>query len=107
MIKDCVEKFINKYNLTGTFIVAFSGGYDSMCLLDVLSKISDDIIAVHLNHNWRGEESRQEEQNCREFANHANIKYYTETLSDDIEKTETAAREASCLLYTSPSPRDA
>ena len=94
MIKDCVEKFINKYNLTGTFIVAFSGGYDSMCLLDVLSKISDDIVAVHLNHNWRGEESRQEEQNCREFANHANIKYYTETLSDDIEKTETAAREA-------------
>ena len=59
MIKDCVEKFINKYNLTGTFIVAFSGGYDSMCLLDVLSKISDDIVAVHLNHNWRGEESRQ------------------------------------------------
>lgn len=94
MIKDCVEKFINKYNLTGTFIVAFSGGYDSMCLLDVLSKITNNIVAVHLNHNWRGEESQKEEENCRKFAQSKNIKYYTETLSDNIEKTETSAREA-------------
>ena len=94
MIKDCVEKFINKYNLTGTFIVAFSGGYDSMCLLDVLSKITNNIVAVHLNHNWRGEESQKEEENCRKFAQSKNIKYYTETLPDNIEKTETSAREA-------------
>ena len=74
--------------MTGTFIVAFSGGYDSMCLLDVLSKITNNIVAVHLNHNWRGEESQKEEENCRKFAQSKNIKYYTETLSDNIEKTE-------------------
>ncbi len=94
MIKEKVEKFINKYNLTGTFVVAFSGGYDSMCLLDVLSKITKNIVAVHLNHNWRGEESRQEEQNCCEFTQKRGIKYYTETLQDNVEKNETAAREA-------------
>ena len=94
MIKERVEKFINKYNLTGTFIVAFSGGYDSMCLLDVLNKITKNVVAIHLNHNWRGDESRQEEQNCREFAQKLGVKYYTEILPDNIEKTETAAREA-------------
>lgn len=94
MIKDKIQKFINKYNLSGTFIVAFSGGYDSMCLLDVLYKMNFDIVAIHLNHNWRGEESRKEEKNCKNFAKQNNIKYYTETLPDNIEKTETTAREA-------------
>ena len=94
MIKDKVSKFIKKYNLSGTFIVAFSGGYDSMCLLDILHKMNCDVVAIHLNHNWRGDESRKEEQNCKNFTLKNNIKYYTETLPENIEKTETAAREA-------------
>ena len=94
MIKNKVKSFIKKYNLTGTFIVAFSGGYDSMCLLDILYKLGHDIIAVHLNHNWRGEESQKEQENCKKFAQANNIKYYTETLPDYIEKTETSARKA-------------
>ena len=94
MIKQRVENFINKYNLAGTFLVAFSGGYDSMCLLDVLSKISQNVVAIHLNHNWRGEESKKEENNCRVFAKSRNIKFYAETLPENVEKTETAAREA-------------
>ena len=80
--------------MTGTFIVAFSGGYDSMCLLDILYKLGYDIVAVHLNHNWRGEESQKEQENCKKFAQANNIKYYTETLPDYIEKTETSARKA-------------
>lgn len=94
MIKDKVENFIKKYNLTGTFIVAFSGGYDSMCLLDILYKLGHDVVAIHLNHNWRGEESQKEQENCKKFAQANNIKYYTETLPDNVEKTETSAREA-------------
>lgn len=65
-----------------------------MCLLDVLYKLNCDIIAVHLNHNWRGEESLQEAKVCENFCNQRNIKFYTETLSDDIPCTETCAREA-------------
>ena len=94
MIEEKVKDFINKYNLSGTFIVAFSGGYDSMCLLDILNKSKYDAVAAHLNHNWRGKESLDEAQNCFEFANKNNIKFYTETLGTEIEKTETAAREA-------------
>ena len=94
MIVEKVKDFIKKYNLSGTFIVAFSGGYDSMCLLDILNKAGYDVAAVHLNHNWRGKESLEDAKNCREFAEKNNIKFYSETLGNEIEKTETAAREA-------------
>ena len=65
-----------------------------MCLLDILSKIHDDIVAIHLNHNWRGAESLNEAKNCENFAKSHGIKFYTETLPDCVEKTETAARDA-------------
>ncbi len=94
MIVEKVKDFIKKYNLSGTFVVAFSGGYDSMCLLDILNKAGYDVAAVHLNHNWRGKESLEDAKNCREFAEKNNIKFYSETLGNEIEKTETAAREA-------------
>ena len=94
MITNKVEDFIKKYNLTGTFIVAFSGGYDSMCLLDILNKSGYNIVAAHLNHNWRGKESFDEAENCLEFTKQNNIQFYSETLGSDIEKTETAARKA-------------
>jgi len=88
-----IKSFIKKYNLSGTFIVAFSGGYDSMCLLDMLYK-DYDVVAVHLNHNWRGEESLNEAKVCENFCLTRGIKFYTETLGDDIAHTETCAREA-------------
>lgn len=94
MIRDNVKNFIEKYNLSGRFILAFSGGFDSMCLLDILYKMGADVVAVHLNHNWRGEESLKEAKNCEVFAKSRNIAYYSETLPEDVPKTETAAREA-------------
>lgn len=94
MICSQVKSFLEKYNLSGTILVAFSGGYDSMCLLDVLNKLGKNIIAIHLNHNWRGKESLADEENCRNFTKERNIQFYCETLDDSIPKTETVAREA-------------
>lgn len=91
---EVVKNFIEKYNLSGTFIVAFSGGYDSMCLLDIMHKLNLRTVAVHLNHNWRGEESLNEAKNCEEFAKTTGIEFYSEILPENIAKTETAAREA-------------
>ncbi len=87
-----IKSFIEKYKLSGTFIVAFSGGYDSMCLLDMLEGY--DVVAVHLNHNWRGEESLNEAKACEKFCMMRGIKFYTETLGDDVPHNETCAREA-------------
>lgn len=96
-IKEKVRTFLDQYGIlenTAPVLVAFSGGYDSMCLLDIVGKFTDNVVAIHLNHNWRGEESDKEELNCRKFCENNNIKFYSEKLSKDVKKTETAAREA-------------
>ncbi len=97
---EIVEKFLENYDLTkpeDTFIVGFSGGCDSLCLLDILKELSKKygfkLVAAHLNHNWRGEESLQEEINCRNFCEKTGIDFVSEML-EDVDKTEIAAREA-------------
>ena len=94
-----IKSFLKKYNLTDKkliYLVGFSGGYDSMCLIHALKKVApkNKIIALHLNHGWRGEESDREEENCKNFCAQNGIEIYCEKLSEDIAHTETAAREA-------------
>ena len=101
MINRIVE-FLKEHNLQDkTVIVGFSGGFDSMCLLDILSKIKDlpeffdfEIIAAHFNHNWRGKESLKEQEICRLFAASRGIEFYTKTAPDSLRKTENDARIA-------------
>lgn len=95
-----IKKFLKKYDLLSqekTFVVGFSGGYDSMCMLDILHKISQKegfrLIALHLNHNWRGREAEIEQENCENYCKQNNIEIYTETLPEGTPKTETIARE--------------
>lgn len=99
MIKT-IDKFLDEYHLKDpdkTYFVGFSGGCDSLCLLDILNEKSKQygfkLIALHLNHNWRGEESLQEEQNCKKFCDKMGIDFISETLKDG-QKTESFAREA-------------
>ena len=94
---DTVKSFLEKYSLLQPDIklfLAFSGGYDSLCQLDILKKLNANVTAIHLNHNWRGAESLCDENNCREFCKKNNIDFYCEMLPDNIPKTETAARNA-------------
>ena len=50
-------------------VVLLSGGRDSVCLLDVAVRIAgaDQIVALHVNHGLRGEESDGDETYCREL----------------------------------------
>lgn len=92
-----VNSFLEKYGIKNSgkkVLLGFSGGYDSLCLLHVLNKLAISVTALHLNHNWRGEESQKDELFCCDFCTKNGIEFYAETLSDNIPKTETAAREA-------------
>lgn len=98
---EVVEKFLDEFNLKNsenTLLVGFSGGCDSLCLLDILNVLSQKygfkLVALHLNHNWRGEESMQDERNCAEFCEKHNIEYVFEVLEESGQKTESFAREA-------------
>lgn len=99
---DRIVEFLKKYHLEDkTVIVGFSGGYDSMCLLDILSKVKDlpeffdfNVIAAHFNHNWRGEESLREQEVCRLFAASRGFEFYTKTAPSNLKKTENDARIA-------------
>ncbi|MSN24464.1 MAG: tRNA lysidine(34) synthetase TilS [Geobacter sp.] len=54
-----------------TLIVALSGGADSTALLDLLARLPEyhpRLVAVHLNHCLRGDESDQDEEFCRKLA---------------------------------------
>ena len=99
---DRIVKFLKENDLQDkTVIVGFSGGYDSMCLLDILSKIKDmpeffdfDVVAAHFNHNWRGEESLKEQEICRIFAASRGFEFYTKNAPANLKKTENDARIA-------------
>lgn len=97
-----VADFLKKYNLQDkTIILGFSGGFDSMCLLDILAKLREmpdfydlNVIAAHFNHNWRGEEALKEQEVCKLFAASKGFEFYTKTASIDLKKTENDARIA-------------
>lgn len=93
-----VKNFLEKYNLADnkkTFVIGFSGGFDSCVMLDILFNLQKEfnfkLCAAHLNHGWR-KESDSEEIVCKEFCYQRNIDFYTEKLDTSIPKTETAAR---------------
>ncbi len=76
-------------------LVGVSGGMDSICLLHMLCGADNvKVVAVHLNHCWRGVESDADEVFVRDFCAQSGVEFYSEKLSDDCPKTETAARDA-------------
>lgn len=76
-----VKQTIEKYGLIDssvrTVAVGFSGGADSVCLMDILSSFKDEygiiIKAVHVNHNIRGAEAERDEMFVRRFCSDRNI----------------------------------
>ena len=100
IIIEKVLEFLKNYDLISNkevFLVGFSGGADSLCLLDILAKLSKkyefSLIAAHLNHNWRAKESLLEEKRAKKYCEENKIPFYSETLSQDLPHTELEARK--------------
>ena len=89
-----VIEFLSRNKLFGkTFVLGFSGGYDSMCLLNILSSLDVNLIVAHFNHGWR-KEADIEEEHCKTFCDNLDVKFVSERASADLKKTETDARNA-------------
>lgn len=97
-----VINYINKHNLVvpnSTIIVGLSGGTDSVCLLHVLSSISNiyniTLIAAHLNHNWRSkEETDIDLKICVNLCDMLNIKLITKSLESTEHIKSSGSKEA-------------
>ena len=97
-----VEAFITKYNLLNhndLYIVALSGGADSVALLLLLKEQGFRIHAAHCNFHLRGEESDRDETFCVELCGRLGIELHrvhfdTNTYADlHHVSIEMAARE--------------
>lgn len=91
--------FLNENNIKNkTVLAAVSGGVDSSVLFYILNTLKDDfnldLKVIHLNHNWRGEESLKDMNFVHNLANEAGCEFYAKTLEDDVKKTELDARDA-------------
>lgn len=95
-VKNVLEKYIPLVPET-TVVVGFSGGWDSMCLLHIVKRLADEygfnVVAAHLNHAWRGEESDDEEANAQRFCAEFDIKFRAERIEEDVKQSEAIARE--------------
>ncbi len=97
-----VRQYIEKYKLLNTnelYIVALSGGADSVALLLLLQEAGYRIEAAHCNFHLRGEESDRDEAFCEQFCRNRNIPFHrvhfdTQTYAE-LHKVsiEMAARE--------------
>lgn len=105
---DCIE-YWNMRVKGARILCAFSGGPDSTALLHALNSVREKygitLLAFHVNHNLRGEESIRDEKFCRAFCEKYNIDFHS--VSADVVGhsrengigLEQAARELRYTLF--------
>ncbi|MGP1590425.1 MAG: tRNA lysidine(34) synthetase TilS [Prevotella sp.] len=74
-----IEQFIEQKELMSKsqlYLVALSGGADSVALLLVLKRLSYNVEAAHCNFHLRGEESDRDEDFCKDLCRELDIKLH-------------------------------
>lgn len=105
-----VQKTIDTHQLIekgGRVLVGVSGGPDSMCLIDILMKLSVNsgyrIEVAHLNHSLRGDDSIADEKFVEDFCKTHDLVFHNKTIDirtlskvhgTGIEETARVARYA-------------
>lgn len=74
-----VKDYIKKYkllNYNDLYIVALSGGADSVALLTILDEMGYKVHAAHCNFHLRGEESDRDEAFCEQLCLRKNVPFH-------------------------------
>jgi len=78
----------------GRYVIAVSGGVDSVSLLDIISKQKDvELIVAHLNHGMR-DDSKLDQKLVGDLSKQYGLKYETKTLALGSNASEQLARDA-------------
>ena len=116
-LKVCEHKLLKDQDRV---IVSVSGGPDSVALLHLFcawrARLKLDLLVIHLNHGLRSEESEADANFVEVLCDQLNVPCTIRRLHVKEERQkrtgqsmQSIARELryeTCLLYTSPSPRD-
>ena len=74
------------------YLVAVSGGLDSVCLLDMLSRSEYRLAVAHVEHGIRGEESRADARFVAALAQKYNLPFVSTSLELGVNASEELAR---------------
>jgi len=75
-----VSQYIDRHNLlsaSGRYLVALSGGADSVALFRMLLRLDYNVDAVHCNFKLRGEESFRDEVFCENLCREHGVAFHT------------------------------
>lgn len=78
MVVEKVKRYIQENELMDdytTVVVGFSGGADSMALLDILIQLGYRCVAAHCNFHLRGEESDRDARFAQQWCKERNIQF--------------------------------
>lgn len=89
------QQFQVQFDFSQTYVVAVSGGLDSVVLLDMMARIGGlKIIIAHFDHQIRGAESARDAQFVRQLAEKYGLKYQMAFGDLGAAASEDQARQA-------------
>lgn len=101
LYNDILLQELKKYR-DKKILVAFSGGKDSLMLLDFINKQRESLNiytgACHINHGLR-HTAKRDEDFCRLYCKKNNIDFYTYNISEELKNDNRGGTEASARKY--------
>ena len=102
-VDNIIEKYLeffhhNQIDLKSEFLIAVSGGLDSMTVLDISERCGLKISVAHVNYGLRGEENVHEKKLVEQYCKNKNIKLYKKDVQ--INSSENLQNEARKIRYS-------